>query len=131
MPESHPPQFGAIGWMDLTVPDAVRVRDFYGAVVGWKHEDVNMGGYNDFNMIPPGGEKPVAGICHARGPNADLPTQWLLYITVSDLDASLAQVRAHGGKQRTAVRDMGPWGRMCVIEDPAGAVAMLIQPPTT
>jgi len=35
---------GSIIWRDLTVPDAERVCDFYTAVIGWEHEDVNMGG---------------------------------------------------------------------------------------
>ena len=37
----------------------------------------SMGTHNDFNMLRPGSGKPVAGICHARGPNANLPAQWL------------------------------------------------------
>lgn len=37
----HP--VGSIGWIDLTVDDAPRVRDFYAAVVGWKPEPVPMG----------------------------------------------------------------------------------------
>ena len=55
MSEPNKPQVGSIGWTDLTVADAVRVRDFYRAVVGLKHEDVNMGGYSDFSMVPPSG----------------------------------------------------------------------------
>jgi predicted enzyme related to lactoylglutathione lyase len=49
--------------------------------------------------------------------------------TVADLDASLAECRSRGG---TVVREpgpMGPNGRFAVIQDPAGAVAALIQPP--
>jgi large conductance mechanosensitive channel protein len=30
------PAPGSIGWLDLTVEDAPRLRDFYSAVVGWK-----------------------------------------------------------------------------------------------
>lgn len=48
-----------------------------------------MGGYSDFNMMPEGPDMPVAGICHARGTNAALPPQWLRYIVVADLDASV------------------------------------------
>src|SRR5438128_803527 len=42
-----------------------------------------MGGYSDFTMSPPGGGAIVAGVCHARGHNADLPPQWLIYVTVA------------------------------------------------
>lgn len=121
------PEVGAIGWQDLTVSDAERVRDFYAAVVGWTAEPVDMGGYADFNMIAPGSGRTVAGVCHARGVNADLPAQWLLYLTVADLDASLAACRARNGTILSGPRAMGG-ARFAVIRDPAGAVAALYQP---
>jgi hypothetical protein len=33
--------------------------------VGWTADPVDMGGYNDFNMIPPGGRGAVAGAVSA------------------------------------------------------------------
>ena len=74
-----------IGWIDLTVDNAEEVKSFYEKVVGWKSEGVNMGDYDDFNMLTPDGDA-VTGICHARGPNADIPAQWLIYITVDNLN---------------------------------------------
>ncbi len=118
---------GTIGWFDLTVPDAVNIRDFYAAVVGWTTSEVPMGEYSDYCMHPPGGE-PVAGVCHARGINAGLPAAWLIYVTVADLDACLAKCEQLGGKSLTPVRDMGAYGRMGIIRDPAGAVCALIEP---
>jgi len=111
--------------MDLTVPSAERVRDFYKCVVGWTASDVAMQGYSDYCMHPPGGD-PVAGICHTRGINANIPPAWLIYITVADLDASIARVKELGGAVLDGPREMG--GRMCVIRDPAGAVCALFQP---
>lgn len=52
-----------------------------------------MDGYSDYCMIPEDGEDPAVGICHARGTNADLPAQWLIYITVRDLEESLKNCR--------------------------------------
>jgi predicted enzyme related to lactoylglutathione lyase len=99
---------GKIGWIDITVPDAIGLRDFYQGVAGWTPSSVDMGGYSDFCMHPPGEEEPVAGICHARGSNTGLPPVWLVYITVDDLDESLRQCEALGGKQRTPVPSDGP-----------------------
>lgn len=118
-----------MSWFDLTVPNADAVRDFYRAVVGWAPTPVEMDGYNDYCMAPPGAEAPAAGICHARGSNANLPPQWLIYITVADLAASLAACEKGGGKIIAPVRDMGG-AKMAVIQDPAGAVAALYQPPS-
>jgi hypothetical protein len=58
---------GTIGWVDLTVDDAVGVRDFYSRVVGWKSEPVSMGDYDDYSVIPPESDAPVAGICRPSG----------------------------------------------------------------
>jgi len=122
------PRIGAIAWIDLTVEAARDLRDFYQDVVGWTAGDVEMGGYSDFTMHPPGGGDPIAGVCHARGPNTDLPAQWLIYITVADLDRSLARCRTRGGVVIVGPKSMGTAGRYAVIRDPAGAVAALIQP---
>lgn len=122
-----PPAVGTIGWIDLTVADAPRIRDFYKEVVGWSAGDVDMGGYADFTMSPPGGEA-IAGVCHARGTNADLPAAWLMYVTVADVERSARRVVELGGKLRREIRPLSG-GRYCVIEDPAGAVCALYQPP--
>lgn len=129
--ERKPPELGSIAWVDLTVPDAEAMRDFYSQVVGWRAEAVDMGGYSDFNMLAPGNGKPVAGICHARGVNADLPPQWLLYIAVEDLDEAMARCRELGGKVVAGPKGMAGQGRYCVIQDPAGAVAALYEKAST
>jgi hypothetical protein len=122
---------GAVSWLDLTVSNAPEIRDFYVSVVGWTAEGLNMGGYEDFCMNLSGSSgstrATVAGICHARGPNADLPPQWLAYVNVRDLDESLAQCRKLGGKEIGPVRKMGSEARYCVIQDPAGAVLALVE----
>ena len=129
MDDATRPEPGSIVWVDLTVPEAPRVRDFYAAVVGWKSEAVPMGGYDDFSLAAPGSGRAVAGVCHARGVNAELPPQWLVYITVADLEASLERCHALGGALVAGPPGMGAYGRFAVIRDPAGAVAALIEPP--
>ena len=84
-----------------------------------------MGDYSDFSMVPPGTKAPVAGVCHARGPNANLPAQWLIYVSVPNLDASVKRCLELGGKIVDGPRAMGE-KKFCVIQDPAGAVAGLI-----
>lgn len=127
MAHTRPGQIGTVMWRDLTVADAERVRDFYQQVVGWETSPVDMGGYSDFNMLPPGSTSPVAGICHARGPNRDLPAQWLMYIVVEDVERSAAEAVRLGGQVVSGPKSMDG-ARFCVIADPAGAVCALYQP---
>jgi hypothetical protein len=127
---NQPSAQGTIAWVDLTVPEAEQIRDFYSAVAGWTFSPVRMGDYDDFNMHPAGGGPPVAGVCHARGPNVGLPPQWLIYVTVENLEAATAQCRDLNGTIVVEPTDMGAMGRYAVIRDPAGAVAALFEPPT-
>lgn len=119
-----PPKLGTIGWTDLTVPDAVAVSAFYGKVAGWSSVPLSMGDYDDFVMQTPDGDT-VGGICHARGKNAQQPSGWMMYITVGDLDASLAACVANGGRLVTEPRAAGGTARYAVIADPAGATVAL------
>lgn len=125
-PATPAPAIGTIAWTDLTVPDADAVRDFYQAVVGWTSEPHDMGGFADYVMQQPANGAPVAGICHARGVNAGLPAQWLPYLQVAELAASIAACTSRGGRVLMEPRSAGPGARFCVIQDPAGAIAALV-----
>ncbi len=114
---------GSVAWIDLTVTDAPGVRDFYKEVVGWDSDGCKMDGYEDYNMKPGGTDHPVAGICHARETNADMPTSWMIYITVPDIEVAAAKCKERGGK--VLLGPKGDSARFCVIEDPAGAVCAL------
>jgi predicted enzyme related to lactoylglutathione lyase len=119
---------GTIGWIDLTVEDAEEIRDFYCQVAGWHSGCVDMGGYNDFNMKSSADGEPLAGVCHARGGNAGIPPQWMIYITVDDLDLAVAKAEELGGSVVRPAGEPGGMGRFCVIRDPAGAVSALYEP---
>ncbi len=118
------PDHGAIVWQDL-IHKAEELRDFYCRVVGWDAEPVDMGSYSDFNLKSADGTV-RAGICHARGTNANIPPQWLLYASVRDLNHSIQECHSGGGKVIDGPRMMGR-NRFCIIQDPAGAVIALIE----
>ena len=119
---------GRIGWLDLTVTDATATRDFYRQVIGWSVQDVEMKDgserYADYNMLGDDGS-PLAGVCHARGVNADLPPVWMIYLLVGDLAESLRRVEEEGGKviKKTKGTD-GEWAH-AAIQDPVGAYLAL------
>ena len=128
MTDTPKPAIGTCGWIDLTVDDAEGVRDFYAAVVGWRPEPVPMGSgddaYADFNMVDAAGE-PAAGVCHRRGPNTDIPSGWIVYFRVADVDASVAACRERGGE---VLREPAPSGmRIAIVRDPSGACCALVQ----
>jgi len=119
---------GTIGWIDLTVDNAETIRDFYTKVVGWKSDAVDMGGYSDFTMTPPETGQPTGGICHARGTNTGLPAQWLIYITVKNLEQSMKACKEAGGEIVKGPSGSESTGRSCVIRDPSGAATVIFEP---
>jgi predicted enzyme related to lactoylglutathione lyase len=128
MSETNTPTVGTLAGFDLTVDDAPAIRDFYASVIGWDVETLDVEDHQDYVMKVPGSGDWVAGICHRLGPNADLPPQWLVYVNVADLEASMQRCVEGGGKVLAGPKGSGDsGGRYCVIEDPAGAVLALMQ----
>ena len=121
-------EIGEIVWVDLTIPNAEKVvQEFYRAVTGWDVSEFNMGDYNDYAVSTPDNkEKTVAGIAHALGDNAALPPQWIIYIKVKSLDASIAAAKSNGGKVLAGPKQFGG-ARFCVLKDPAGAAFAVIE----
>jgi predicted enzyme related to lactoylglutathione lyase len=114
-------KIGTIEWRDLSVNDADGVSDFYTQVVGWQKQSVSMGDYDDYSMNLPSNGETVAGVCHARGSNADLPPQWLMYVRVENSTSSAEKGVELGGDIIQGPRSMGG-ETYYVISNPAGAV---------
>lgn len=126
MASENESKIGSVVWRDLTVPDAETVRDFYAQVVGWETQPHDMGDYEDYVMLAPGTSDGVAGVCHARGTNANIPPQWIVYVTVANVEASAARCVELGGAVLDGPRPMGA-KPFCIVRDPAGAVLGLIE----
>ncbi len=128
MNDNAKPPLGVLSWFDLSVPDAEQVRDFYAGVVGWTPAPVPVDDYEDYAMLNAAGD-PAAGVCHARGGNANLPPQWLAYVTVVNLETSMERCRELGGEIVDGPRGLGVFGTFCVVKDPAGAFLAIVEPP--
>lgn len=124
---SPPLRTGFIKWADLTVENAEAVRDFYAGVVGWRPVGMPVEGREDFVMLHPQSGDPAAGVCHQAGSLEGLPQQWLVYVTVEDLDDSIVATDELGGRVVFGPRESEALGRWCVVEDPAGAVMALTE----
>ncbi|MBS3944504.1 MAG: VOC family protein [Melioribacter sp.] len=118
---------GSIGWVDLTTNNAEELKKFYSEVAGWKYENVPMGDYNDFNMLSPSTGAPVAGICNKRGGNSEIPSQWMIYILVDEIEEKIKRCKDLGGKVLLDIKDVDGYGKYCVIQDPANAVCALFE----
>lgn len=120
---------GTPSWIDLATPDPAAARDFYGSLFGWEfsEEPTDQEGVN-YIMVTKGG-KTVAGMMELTSEMAEsgMPPCWSSYVTVDDLERTVAKVEPAGGSVRQPPMDVMEAGRMAVIADPAGAVICLWQ----
>ena len=116
---------GTPSWVDLGSPDSAAAATFYGGLFGWEAEfdpRPEAFGYGMFNL----GGKRVAGI----GPqqNMDMPPYWTVYVSVAEIDDTVAKVNDHGGTVLAGPMDVFDAGRMAVFQDPNGTFISAWQP---
>lgn len=110
---------GTFCWADLNTPDAARAREFYSAWLGWKIEagEHDKSGYLHIQN----GEAMIGGIPPAAFRNPNAPPHWMIYFQVADVDATVTQAKALGGKAYMEPTSMEGVGRLAVVADPQGA----------
>ncbi len=57
---------------------------------------------------------------------AEVPSNWLVYFTVDDVDQSFRKALDAGAREQLAPMDF-PGGRMAIVSDPQGASFGLLQ----
>ena len=120
------PYAGAICWRELSSPNPQDATRFYRDLFSWTSKDVDMGPMGTYTILN-NGEEMVAGVM--AGPSPELPSHWINYVTVDDVDASAAQVVELGGRVLMPPTDAPEIGRFSVVADPEGAVFGLLRDP--
>jgi predicted enzyme related to lactoylglutathione lyase len=118
---------GKFVWHDLMTTDPARARAFYSALVGWSYNEVDMGTYK-YPMIHAAGAD-HGGIVNLSAA-AGLPSHWVCYVTVDDVDAAAAKAGELGGRVPEGGRDIPGVGRFAAIVSPGGAVICPYKPNT-
>jgi predicted enzyme related to lactoylglutathione lyase len=98
------PSTGRFVWHELMTTDAAAATKFYGGLFGWTVKEMPgpMGTYRIFMQ----GEVQVGG---AMAAPPGVPSNWLVYMGVEDVDASAKKITELGGKimvPPTTVPDM-------------------------
>ncbi len=117
---------GTFGWAELSSRGIDRALPFYEAVFGWTRRTTDMpdgSAYTEFHV----GDESIAGAM-AMNPMvpAEVPSYWLAYFLVDDVDASFAQALGAGAHEMLAPSDF-PGGRFAVVGDPQGAAFGLLR----
>ncbi len=115
---------GRFIWRDLMTTDVAAVRRFYGELFGWRFEDSRRG--DRPYVLARVGSDPVAGIVDVSALPGAAP-QWISFMSVDDVDKTIARVRSEGGQVLLEPREVGSLARAAVVADAQGAPLGLAQ----
>jgi uncharacterized protein len=107
---------GALTMNQLNTSDTEAAERFYGELFGWRFDKVSV-------------EPPYWGIHHGDRlnggmmplpPGAPMPSHWLVYFGIDDLDSAAERIASSGGAVMVGPQEV-PAGRFVVAQDPQGA----------
>ena len=109
------------GWAELSARGIEGDLPFYGSVFGWTVKSSPMGeGQPPYNEFQLDGES-IAGAAEMNPMvPAQVPSYWLVYFSVADVDAAHGRALEAGAREMLAPRDF-PGGRFSIVSDPQGA----------
>jgi uncharacterized protein len=110
---------GSLAWNDLVTRDLDAAKRFYTEWMGWTLQEMpDSGGYH----VIRNGERSNGGMQPFRpGMPEGVPSHWMPYFGIDDLDATLTRVPELGGQVVAPRMDL-PGGSIAVFTDPQRAV---------
>ena len=122
---------GKIIWRELLTNDPLASQTFYGELFDWEFESVGavagLGSNTAYTLIRHNG-KLIGGMIDTVALNnrADI-SQWVVSMSVSDIDVAVAAFTAGGGEVKTPPTDLKRRGKLAVVRDAEGALLALLQ----
>jgi len=108
--------------LELCTPDVAKAKEFYSSLFGWTFSDNDMGNmiYSTF--------KPDSGPGGGLFTMPDMPTFWLAYVGVEDINAATDKAKSLGATIHKGPMEIPNVGWMTILGDPAGATIAMFQP---
>jgi len=112
---------GPFVWHELMVPSPSSSPSFYKSITGWDTQKFDGG--MDYQLWV-NGQAPVGGLMELPKELASngVPSHWLHYVGVSDVDATVKKAQELGGNVNVPPTDIPGVGRFAILADPQGAV---------
>jgi predicted enzyme related to lactoylglutathione lyase len=115
------PQIGKIVWHDLITEDLDGAKRFYQGLFDWTFEMSKGPGGQEY-AVARSGNIYVAGMVEiAAATDGSKLSRWLPYVSVADVDETVATGVAAGAKVAVSAREVSI-GRVAAVIDPEGAV---------
>jgi len=120
-------EVNTFGWAELNSRGVDKAIPFYQEVFGWTPKTNEMGPdappYTEFQLQ---GESIAGGQEMNKMVPAQVPSYWLVYFEVGDVDTSFKTATQAGAREMVAPMDF-PGGRFAILSDPQGAAFGLLK----
>jgi predicted enzyme related to lactoylglutathione lyase len=129
MPERTEYAPGTFSWADLGTTDLESAKSFYSELFGWHFEDMPAGDSMIYSMASKNGKYVAAA--YDMSPEMreqGAPPAWLNYVTVANIEESVAKARELGATVMQEPLDVFDSGRMALIADTQGAMLAFWEP---
>lgn len=111
---------GEFCWNELMTSDVNKSKEFYSKLFDWTCEDHDMG-HMTYTMIKKDG-KDVGGMMSIpQSHEQEIPPHWMSYVLVDDVAESVKLAKSLGANIKQEPIDVANFGKLAVIQDPAGA----------
>jgi predicted enzyme related to lactoylglutathione lyase len=115
---------GEFTWSELLTTDHEAAFRFYAAIFGWKKQrDVDIGAMGKY-LIYGVGAKDLGGM-FTKSKDMPMPSSWLYYIEVADLDAAVARAKSKNARLLNGPMEVPGGARIAQLVDPQGAAFAL------
>lgn len=112
-------------WNELWTSDAKKAIAFYEKLLGYTHEEMNMGEHGTYYILK-SQDRMRGGVF--QSPDDRTPPMWMPYVHVADCDATAAQAERQGAAIFMPPTDVAGVGRIAAMFDPQGAAVAFIKP---
>jgi uncharacterized protein len=117
---------GEFCWNELVTTDVDKCKKFYSSLFGWEMHDHDLGECT-YTILKQSGQD-VGGMMQIpQEHQGQIPPHWMSYVSVADLDASVAKAKSLGANIKQEPMSVGEFGRFAVLQDPSGAHIALWQ----
>jgi len=108
---------GRVVWHDLMSTDPAASQTFYAELFGWEFRETEIDGA-PYHIFTSGGHD--QGGIMAFDPSQGIPSHWMAYVNVDDIDTTVERVATLGGSTCIPATEIEGIGRFAVIQDPTG-----------
>jgi predicted enzyme related to lactoylglutathione lyase len=122
----HSGAAGTYQWAELNARGFDRAAAFYREVFSWAPVTRDVPGAPPYTEFQLDGVGLAGGMEMSPMVPAEIPSYWMVYFSVADIDDAFAKVLAAGGREMVAPTAF-PGGRFAIVADPQGAMFALHQ----